>query len=103
MLPSWPGKYHKLSLYFPHISSSPSRLCHEDCQDSGKVIEALAGWAGAYRWQRSRGVNLLGNKDSVSIETVRQNWAGVLDMEDGDFPENHQLATMDVMMKLNQE
>ena len=88
-------------LIFPPLSLS--RLCHEDCQDSGKVIEALAGWAGAYRWQRSRGVNLLGNKDSVSIETVRENWAGVLDMDNGDFPENHQLATMDAMMKLNQE
>ena len=86
-----------------HIAPVVAWMCHEECSDSGKVVEALAGWAGAYRWQRSSGVNLLGSSNSVSIETVRQNWAGVLDMDNGDFPENHQIATMDVMMKLNQE
>merc|ERR1712062_148391 len=61
-----------------HIAPIVAWLCHEDCQDSGKVIEALAGWAGAYRWQRSRGVNLLGNNSSVDIETVRQILGGSL-------------------------
>ena len=92
-------------------------MCHEDCQvyielglldslyygfaiqDSGKVVEALAGWVGAYRWQRSKG-SVLGN--GASIETVRNSWSELMDFKDGDYPGSHQEATMDVIMRLNQ-
>ena len=41
-----------------HIAPVVAWMCHQDCQDSGQVVEALAGWAGAYRWQRTKGVVL---------------------------------------------
>ena len=41
-----------------HIAPVVAWLCHEDCPASGQVVEALAGWAGAYRWQRSQGAVL---------------------------------------------
>ncbi len=68
-------------------------------QDSGKVVESLAGWVGAYRWQRSKG-SVLGN--GASIETVRDSWSELMNFKDGDFPQSHMEATMDVMMRLNQ-
>ena len=68
-------------------------------QDSGKVVESLAGWVGAYRWQRSKG-SVLGN--GASIETVMNKWSELMNFEDGDFPGSHQEATMDVIMRLNQ-
>ena len=68
-------------------------------QDSGKVVESLAGWVGAYRWQRSKG-SVLGN--GASIETVKNSWSQLMNFQDGDFPGSHQEATMDVIMRLNQ-
>jgi len=85
-----------------HIAPVVAWMCHQDCTDSGKIVEALAGWAAAYRWQRSQGVVLSSNEKAASIEKVRDSWAKLLDFEGGDYPSSHQEATMDVMMRLNQ-
>ena len=36
-----------------------------------------------------------------TIENVRDGWSKILDFSDGDYPESHQMSTMDVMMRLN--
>jgi len=83
-----------------HIAPVVAWMCHKDCSDTGKIVEALAGWAAAYRWQRSQGVVLSSNEEAASIEKVRDSWAKLLDFEGGDYPSSHQEATMDVMMRL---
>lgn len=82
-----------------HIAPVVAWMCHEDCTDTGKVVEALAGWVGSYRWQRSQGA-VLGK--GASIEGVKDSWAKINDFSSGDFPSSHQEATMDVIMRLNQ-
>ena len=102
-----------------HIAPVVAWLCHEDCPASGQVVEALAGWAGAYRWQRSQGA-VLGQVRSqghmatwshgmvtspaqaATMESVRAQWDKVVDFSGGDFPSSHQEATMEVIMRLNQ-
>jgi len=83
-----------------HIAPVVAWMCHQDCSDTGKIVEALAGWAAAYRWQRSQGVVLSSNEEAASIEKVRDSWAKLLDFDGGDYPSSHQEATMDVMMRL---
>ena len=102
-----------------HIAPVVAWLCHEDCPASGQVVEALAGWAGAYRWQRSQGavlgqVRSLGHKvtrshdmvtspaQAATVESVRAQWDKVVDFSGGDYPSSHQEATMEVIMRLNQ-
>ena len=53
-----------------HIAPVVAWLCHEDCPASGQVVEALAGWAGAYRWQRSQGA-VLGQVRSLGHMVTR--------------------------------
>ena len=53
-----------------HIAPVVAWLCHEDCPASGQVVEALAGWAGAYRWQRSQGA-VLGQVRSQGHKVTR--------------------------------
>jgi len=89
------------SLAPEHIAPVVAWLCHEECADNGLVVEALAGWAGRYRWQRSQGAALLeeaGGK--VTPELVRSRWEDIVGMENADYPTTHQEATMEVMSRI---
>jgi len=89
------------SLAPEHIAPVVAWLCHEDCADNGLVVESLAGWAGRYRWQRSRGAALLEEAGGqVTPELVRSRWEEIVGMEDADYPTTHQEATMDVMSRI---
>ncbi|XP_012286538.1 peroxisomal multifunctional enzyme type 2 [Orussus abietinus] len=58
-------------------------LCHDDCKESGSIIEAAMGWAGKYHLVRASGCVLRQNiTDSVTPEDVRNNWTTVTDMTD---------------------
>jgi len=76
-------------------------MCHEDCVDNGIIVEALAGWAGRYRFQRSQGAALLEEASGkVTPELVRSRWEEIVGMENADYPTTHQEATMDVMSRI---
>lgn len=47
-----------------HIAPVVAWLCHDQCQDTGLVIEAMGGWAGRHLNTRGRGAALLRNKDT---------------------------------------
>ena len=53
------------------------------------------------RWQRSQGCVLTHSvAEGLSVETVRDNWSKVSEMEGGDFPTSNQEATMELVEKL---
>ncbi|XP_015116710.1 peroxisomal multifunctional enzyme type 2 [Diachasma alloeum] len=57
-------------------------LCHEDCNETGAIIESALGWAGKCHLIRGNGAVLRKSlKDSVTPEDVRNNWATVVNME----------------------
>ena len=39
-------------------------------------------------------------EDGVSVESVRDNWTQIVNMENGDFPTSNQEATMDLVGKM---
>eukprot|EP00092_Neocalanus_flemingeri_P007605 GFUD01008207.1.p1 GENE.GFUD01008207.1~~GFUD01008207.1.p1 ORF type:complete len:604 (+),score=134.87 GFUD01008207.1:249-2060(+) len=91
------------SLAPEHISPVVAWMCHDQCEDNGLVVEALAGWAGRYRWQRSQGASLLEKADGkVTPELVRSKWGEIIGMEDADYPTTHQEATMDVLSRIQE-
>lgn len=76
-------------------------LCHEECQDTGSIIETAGGWAGKYRWQRARGALLTDSINSgVTLETIKERWSKVTDLEDGEHYSSNQEATMAFIEKL---
>ena len=66
-------------------------------------MEALAGWAGTYRWQRSQRAALLEKAyGKVAPELVRSRWEEIIGMDNLDYPTTHQEATMDVMSRIQE-
>jgi len=83
------------------ISPVVAWLCHEDCTDTGNVVEASAGWAGKYRWQRSRGAVLMDKPgEEVTMERVAERWGKVGNMEVPDHPASHMEATMAFLKRI---
>lgn len=63
------------------------------------IFFSLSLWSD--RWQRSRGSLLLDSLgDDISVEKVRDQWAKITDMEEGDFPPTQQDATMGFVSKM---
>lgn len=55
-------------------------MCHEDCQESGAVIESAAGWASKYAIVRGHGSVLRRSlNDAVTPENVRNVWPTITD------------------------
>merc|ERR1711962_571154 len=84
-----------------YIAPVVAWMCHEDCSETGSVVEAAGGWAGKYRWQRSEG-KVFGRKENTSIESVKEHWDEVGDMSKVEYPESTQQATMDVVARIQQ-
>ncbi|CAL8134602.1 unnamed protein product [Orchesella dallaii] len=63
-------------------------LCHEDCDENGVVIEAAAGFAAKYQWQRAGGAILRSSlNESVTVESVRDKWSEIIDLStNADYP-----------------
>jgi hypothetical protein len=53
------------------------------------------------RWQRSQGYVLAHSlAEGLTLESVRDNWSKVTDMDGGNFPTSNQEATMELVEKL---
>lgn len=70
-----------------YVSPLVAWLCHDDCKETGSLFEVGAGWYGKLRWQRSAGVGVP-LKDGVSIEAIKNNWDGITDFSDPQYPAN---------------
>ena len=86
-----------------HIAPIVAWLCHEDCEENGTIVEAAGGWAGRYRWQRSKGIVLTDQRTKmVSLENVKDGWEKVVDMSEHEYPDSTQGATMDVVARIQE-
>lgn len=86
-----------------HIAPIVAWLCHEDCEENGSIVEAAGGWAGRYRWQRSKGIVLTDQRTKmVSLENVKDGWEKVIDMSEHEYPDSTQGATMDVVARIQE-
>ncbi|CDO54451.1 hypothetical protein DV495_002106 [Geotrichum candidum] len=63
------------------IAPFVSLLASQKAPISGGLFEVGSGWVGATRWQRSGGVFI--KNGPVTPEQVRDNWAKIVDFDDG--------------------
>lgn len=69
-------------------------LVHENCPETGGIIEAAGGWVGRYRWQRSAG-KAFTELSSLTPESVRDTWGQIISMEQGTYPSTtHEQMTL---------
>lgn len=59
-------------------------LSHENCPDSGNLIEAAGGFVGKYRWQRS--VGKVFSPELLTPESVRDYWDQITNMNNSTIP-----------------
>jgi 3-hydroxyacyl-CoA dehydrogenase/3a,7a,12a-trihydroxy-5b-cholest-24-enoyl-CoA hydratase len=72
------------ALHPRHVAPLVVWLCHEDCQETGGVYEACAGWFGRLKWYRSPGKKLAAaTGQAATPEQVRDNWDAIVDMSSG--------------------
>jgi len=84
-----------------HIAPVVAWMCHEQCTDTGLVIEAMGGWAGRHQNWRGKGVALLDRVGGqVTPEMVATRWEEITSMEEAEAHENHQEATGLVMARI---
>merc|ERR550539_1410557 len=70
-----------------HIAPVVAWMCHEECTDTGLVIEAMGGWAGRHQNWRGKGVALL---DRVGGEHKHGGGGGPREPPGGDWPRHGQ-------------
>lgn len=69
------------------VSPVVAILAHESVPCTGRVIEAGGGWFGETRWHRSKGV-YMNIDEPYTPEDVMAKWAGIVDFEGADDPDN---------------
>ena len=61
-------------------------LAHEDCQESGTIFEASAGSFKKLRWERTEGLNVYPEQDTLDINTIAKNWDKITDFSESEHP-----------------
>jgi len=61
-------------------------LAHEDCQESGTIFEASAGSFKKLRWERTEGLNVYPEQDTLDINTIAENWDKITDFSESEHP-----------------
>ena len=61
-------------------------LAHEDCQESGTIFEASAGSFKKLRWERTEGLNVYPEHDTLDINTIAENWDKITDFSESEHP-----------------
>ena len=81
-----------------HVCPFVIYLCHEDCQETGSLVEAAGGFACKTRLQRSQGMQLrqfIG--DNPSVETVAEHWDNLTDFSTSTAVESNHAAAAQIM------
>jgi len=63
-----------------HVAPVVLYLCHEECEDSGSIIETGGGYTAKVKWQKTKGTQLkqyIG--DCVTVENVAESWSEITD------------------------
>ena len=61
-------------------------LAHSECEESGSIFEASAGSFRKLRWERTEGLNLYPEQETLDLNTIAENWERIIDFSSSEHP-----------------
>lgn len=81
------------------VSPLVAWLCHEQCEESGGLFEAGAGWFGKLRWQRADGIGLPVDRP-ITPGDIASHWAQITDFDHAHYPDSNVEAVTRLLANL---